>query len=126
MSEDLIWNMVANPMALVEIGTLARRADLTAELAELRRREVAVLVLWSDGDGVLPMASLRRPVRGDRHRWHRAARRPLVAAGQPPRPQRGPGERGPVQAADHETTGMRATTAELRTLLRRTKIPRAS
>ena len=48
--------MVANPLALVEIAAVARRADLTAELAELRRREVAVLVLWSDGDDVLPLA----------------------------------------------------------------------
>ena len=31
--EDLLRNTFANPFTLTEIGTLARRADLTAELA---------------------------------------------------------------------------------------------
>ena len=123
MSEDLIWNMVANPLALVEIGTLARRADLTAELAELRRREVAVLVLWSDGDAVLPLASFDAlcaaigtdgtVLRGG-HSWLLANPRALSEVLE---------NVVRVQAADHETDGMRATTTELRALLRRTKIP---
>ena len=49
--------MVVNPRALVEIGALARRADLTAELAELQRRELPIVVLWGEGDGVLPLSS---------------------------------------------------------------------
>ena len=57
VGEDLIWNMVVNPRALVEIGTVARRADLSGELAELQRRELPILVLWGGGDGVLPLSS---------------------------------------------------------------------
>ena len=49
--------MVVNPRALVEIGNVARRADLTGELAELQRRQLPVLVLWGGGDGVLPLSS---------------------------------------------------------------------
>jgi hypothetical protein len=72
MSEDLIHNVVVNPWALLEIGALARRVDLTDELSELRRREVPIVVLWGDRDGVLPLI-VRRLVRRRHH--GRAARR---------------------------------------------------
>ena len=110
MREDLVWNMVANPVALVEIAALARRADLTAELAELRRREVAVLVLWSDADDVLPMSCFDAlcaaigtdgtVLRGG-HSWLLANPRALSAVLE---------NVVRVQAADHSTEGLRATT----------------
>jgi pimeloyl-ACP methyl ester carboxylesterase/predicted amino acid-binding ACT domain protein len=123
MREDLLSNMVANPLALVEVGALARRADLTAELAELRRREVAVLVLWSDADGVLPLASFdalcaaigtEGTVLPGGHSWLLANPRALSAVLE---------NVLRVQAADHDSEGLRATTAELRNLLRHTNIP---
>ncbi len=121
--EDVIRNMVGNPWTMFEIGTLARRADLTAELAELRRRELPILVLWSDGDGVLPLASFDalcaaigtdgRVLRGG-HSWLLANPRAL-------------GEVldnvVQVQVAEHESTGIRTTVAELRSLLELTTIP---
>jgi pimeloyl-ACP methyl ester carboxylesterase/predicted amino acid-binding ACT domain protein len=123
ISEDLIRNVVANPLALVEVGALARGANLTAELAELRRREVPILVLWSDGDGVLPLASFDalcaaigtdgRVVPGG-HSWLLANPRALSAVLD---------NVVQVQVAEHESTGIRTTMAELRSLLRRTTIP---
>jgi pimeloyl-ACP methyl ester carboxylesterase len=123
MRDDLLWNMVANPLALVEIAALARRADLTAELAELRRREVAVLVLWSDGDDVLPVSCFDAlcaaigtdgtVLRGG-HSWVLANPRALSAVLE---------NVVRVQAADHDTEGLRATTAELRGVMSRTNIP---
>ncbi|MET0324642.1 MAG: alpha/beta fold hydrolase, partial [Ilumatobacteraceae bacterium] len=123
MRDDLLWNIVVNPLALVEIAALARRADLTAELAELRRREVAVLVLWSDGDDVLPLASFDAlcaaigtdgtVLRGG-HSWLLANPRALSAVLE---------NVVRVQAAEHDTEGLQATTAELRRLLTHTKIP---
>jgi pimeloyl-ACP methyl ester carboxylesterase/glycine cleavage system regulatory protein len=123
MRDDVLFNVVANPMALVEIAALARRADLTAELAELRRRDVAVLLLWSDGDDVLPLSCFDAlcaaigtngtVLRGG-HSWLLANPRALSAVLE---------NVVRVQAADHDTEGLRASTAELREVLTRTNIP---
>ncbi len=56
-AEDLVPNLLKHPRALWEVGLLARQADLGAELQELRRREMPVLVLWGDHDRVLPTGS---------------------------------------------------------------------
>jgi pimeloyl-ACP methyl ester carboxylesterase/glycine cleavage system regulatory protein len=123
MREDAVRNMVVNPWALLEIGALARRVDLTAELAELRRREVPIVVLWGDRDGVLPQGSFDalcaaigtdgRVLPGG-HSWLLANPRALSEVLD---------NVVQVQVAEHETTGILSTTAELRSLLRRTKIP---
>ncbi len=124
MREDLLRNMFVNPWSLVEIGLLARTADLTAELAELRRREVAVLVLWSDSDSVLPLSCFDAlcaaigtegtVLRGG-HSWLLANPRALSEVLE---------NVVRVQAADRDSEGLVATTAELRALLYGTKIPR--
>jgi pimeloyl-ACP methyl ester carboxylesterase/predicted amino acid-binding ACT domain protein len=125
MSDDLVHNMVLNPRALLEIGALARSADLTAELAELRRREVPILVLWSDGDSVLPLGSFDalcaaigtegKVLRGG-HSWlladPRALSKVLDNVLQ-------------VQVAAQEEVSAGSNVTELRALLRRTTIPRA-
>jgi hypothetical protein len=121
--DDVIRNVVVNPWALLEIGSLARRVDLTSELTELRRREVPIVVLWSDSDGVLPRGSFDalcaaigtdgRVLPGG-HSWLLANPRALTEVLD---------NVVQVQIAEHETTGIRSTTAELRSLLRRTKIP---
>lgn len=124
ISEDLIWNMVVNPRALVEIASVARRADLTGELAELQRRELPVLVLWGGGDGVLPLSSFDalcaaigtegKVLRGG-HSWLLANPRALSEVLD---------NVVHVQVAERGTTGTGTTTAELRSLLRRTRIPK--
>lgn len=55
--EDLIPNLVRHPRAMVEVGLLARRADLSVELIELAKRELPVLVLWGENDRVLPVGT---------------------------------------------------------------------
>lgn len=55
---DALPNLMRNPGALWRVGHLARTADLTAELEELKRRKLPVVVLWGKDDNVLPPASL--------------------------------------------------------------------
>ncbi len=55
--EDAVPNLVRNPLGLLDVLNLLRRADLLAELQELRRRELPVVVLWGDHDTVIPRAS---------------------------------------------------------------------
>jgi pimeloyl-ACP methyl ester carboxylesterase len=55
---DALPNLVRNPAALWRVGHLARTADLTAELEELKDRGLPVVVLWGRRDSVLPPACL--------------------------------------------------------------------
>jgi pimeloyl-ACP methyl ester carboxylesterase len=55
--EDALPNLLRNPLGLLNVLNLVRRADLVAELEELRRRELPVVVLWGDQDTVIPKAS---------------------------------------------------------------------
>jgi pimeloyl-ACP methyl ester carboxylesterase len=55
--EDAIPNIVRNPLGVWRVGSLARRADLTTDLADLKARQLPVLVLWGEGDGIIPRAS---------------------------------------------------------------------
>ena len=55
--EDAVPNLVRNPRALLKVAGLARRADLTPELEELKRRKLPVVVLWGDQDTIIPRAS---------------------------------------------------------------------
>ncbi len=55
--EDALPNVVRNPLALWKVGQLARKADLTPELEELKARNVPVVVLWGDKDTIIPRAS---------------------------------------------------------------------
>ena len=121
--EDVVRNVVANPLVLVEIGLLARQVDLTEELARLREREVPILVLWSDGDDVLPLASFDalcaaigtegRVLPGG-HSWLLANPRALTEVLD---------NLVQVQVAEHESSGASTTAAELRDLLSVTNIP---
>lgn len=51
---DLMPNLLRNPCALLRAAWLAQRADLRREAAELRDRGSPVLVITSDGDGIIP------------------------------------------------------------------------
>jgi pimeloyl-ACP methyl ester carboxylesterase len=55
--EDAVRNVIRSPQWLWKAGTLARSADLTAELGELRRRKLPIVVLWGTRDAVIPKAS---------------------------------------------------------------------
>jgi pimeloyl-ACP methyl ester carboxylesterase len=54
---DAVPNLVRNPLGLLNVVNLVRRADLLAELEELKRRHLPVVVLWGDHDTVIPRAS---------------------------------------------------------------------
>ena len=51
-------NLVLDPRALWQAAKLARNADLTAELAVLRRRGLPVVVVWSPRDRIVTEASV--------------------------------------------------------------------
>ncbi|MEA3076893.1 MAG: hypothetical protein QOF60_1801 [Actinomycetota bacterium] len=55
--EDALPNLIRNPRAIWRVGQLARSADLTEELEDLRRRRVPVVVLWGEQDRIIPRAS---------------------------------------------------------------------
>lgn len=56
--EDAFGNAVRNPRAAWRVAGLARRADLTLQLEELKRRRLPVVVLWGENDRVLTPAGL--------------------------------------------------------------------
>lgn len=57
MREDVLFNVLRDPVGLLEIGRLAGRADLRVELEELRRRKLPVLVVAGADDRVIPTQS---------------------------------------------------------------------
>ena len=123
MGDDVSHNMVVDPRALLEIALLARRADLTAELEQLRQRQLPILVLWSDGDSVLPLTSFDAlctaigtegtVLRGG-HSWILANPEALTKVLD---------NVVHVEVAEQEATSAGSNMAELRDLLRRTAIP---
>lgn len=58
ISEDLLPNLLHDPAAIWRIARIARTADLTVELEELKRRRLPVVIVWSNDDNVIPRASL--------------------------------------------------------------------
>lgn len=57
LGREVAGNLLRNPAGLVRSANLARTANLTAELAALRRRRLPVLALTSTADGVIPRAA---------------------------------------------------------------------
>ena len=56
IAADAVPNAVRHPDLLWRVGRLARDADLTRELEELRRRRLPVVIVWGLGDRVVPWA----------------------------------------------------------------------
>lgn len=123
MRDDLLTNLLTNPVGLLKAGHLARTADLRTELAELRERAVPVLALTSEGDSVIPhkafdalctaVGTEGRIISG-RHSW-------LLAD---------PDTFGEVldnvvevQVAEHRATTTTTRSAEIAELLRSTTLP---
>jgi pimeloyl-ACP methyl ester carboxylesterase len=55
---DCARNFVRSPLGMARAAALARSADLTAELAELRRRRLPIVVLWGQADQIIARDSL--------------------------------------------------------------------
>jgi pimeloyl-ACP methyl ester carboxylesterase len=55
---DGLPNLVREPRALWHSAKLARSADLTTQLEELRRRRVPIVVVWGSRDQIITRASL--------------------------------------------------------------------
>jgi pimeloyl-ACP methyl ester carboxylesterase len=51
--EDALPNLLRNPRAFWDVGTVARLADLTAELEALRERQLPIVVLWGRRDRII-------------------------------------------------------------------------
>ena len=56
--EGLVPNVVRNPRSVWRVAGLARTADLTDELDELRARELPVVILWGESDQIIPPEAL--------------------------------------------------------------------
>jgi pimeloyl-ACP methyl ester carboxylesterase len=52
-----VRNLLTNPVAMLDVATVAMTADLRGEMAVLAQRQLPVLVLWSDRDGLIPMTA---------------------------------------------------------------------
>jgi pimeloyl-ACP methyl ester carboxylesterase len=55
--QEAVPNLVRNPRALLSVADLALKTDLTAELEALKARRLPVVVLWGDGDRIVPKES---------------------------------------------------------------------
>ena len=123
MRDDVVPNVVRNPLGMARAARLAQRADLGAELAALRARAVPVLVLTSDSDNIIPRASFEalcnavgtdgHVVRGG-HSW-------LLA--NPDAFDEVLGAFVDLQVAEHRTARAPGRAAEVRRLLRDTPVP---
>jgi pimeloyl-ACP methyl ester carboxylesterase len=56
--EDAVPNLLRRPRSIWHVAHLARAADLTRELEELKRRRLPVVILWGQNDTVIPHACL--------------------------------------------------------------------
>ena len=56
---EVVPNLLTAPHALVRSARLICQADLTAELAALRRHGLPVVAVWAHGDGVITEESFR-------------------------------------------------------------------
>ncbi len=50
-------NVIRDPLAVTDAARIAMTADLSGEMSALSDRGLPTLVLWSDGDGVIPMSA---------------------------------------------------------------------
>jgi pimeloyl-ACP methyl ester carboxylesterase len=55
--EDALPNLIRNPLGLWRVANLARQADLTHELMDLKQRQTPVVVVWGDKDRIVTRAS---------------------------------------------------------------------
>ncbi len=54
---EALPNIVHNPLGMWKAAGLARRADVTSDLLEVRGTGIPILVLWGQGDTIIPRAN---------------------------------------------------------------------
>lgn len=55
---DALPNLLRHPRTIQRVAHLARTADMSDELEELKRRRLPVVILWGQQDTVIPRASV--------------------------------------------------------------------
>ncbi|HZN14632.1 MAG TPA: alpha/beta hydrolase [Acidimicrobiales bacterium] len=55
--EDALPNVIRNPRAMWKVANLARTADLTPELEQIKENQLPVVVLWGDKDKIIPKSA---------------------------------------------------------------------
>jgi pimeloyl-ACP methyl ester carboxylesterase len=55
--EDALPNVIRNPRAMWKVANLARTADLTVELEQIKENQLPVVVLWGDKDKIIPKSA---------------------------------------------------------------------
>jgi pimeloyl-ACP methyl ester carboxylesterase/predicted amino acid-binding ACT domain protein len=123
MRDDLVPNVIRNPLGMARAGRAAQGADLRDELSSLRARGTPVLLLTSESDSIIPRTAFEslcdavgadgRVVQGG-HSW-------LLA--DPDSFDEVLGAIVDVQVAEHRTARAPGRAAEVRRLLRGTRVP---
>jgi pimeloyl-ACP methyl ester carboxylesterase len=54
---DALPNLIYRPLDMWKVATMIRRADLSAEIKQLKQRKLPVLPVWSDRDQLISKAS---------------------------------------------------------------------
>jgi pimeloyl-ACP methyl ester carboxylesterase len=54
---EALPNIVHNPIGMWKAAEMARRADVTTDLLEFQGTGIPILVLWGEGDSILPRAN---------------------------------------------------------------------
>jgi len=54
---EALPNMVRNPLGVWKAAGLARRADVTTDVLEVKGSGIPILVLWGQGDTIIPRAN---------------------------------------------------------------------
>jgi pimeloyl-ACP methyl ester carboxylesterase len=126
MRDDLVANLVRNPIGLLRAGQVARTADLRTELAELRRREVPVLALTTEGDGVIPQAAFEALCRAVGTDGHVVSGRHSWLLADPDTFGEVLGNVVEVRVASHLESAAPGRAADIAEALRTTRIPRGA
>jgi pimeloyl-ACP methyl ester carboxylesterase len=65
--QDGLRNLLRDPLGFWRVATIARQANLLAELEHLKERGVPIVVLWGNEDTILPTPSLDAIVKAVGH-----------------------------------------------------------
>jgi pimeloyl-ACP methyl ester carboxylesterase/predicted amino acid-binding ACT domain protein len=126
MRDDLVANLLRNPIGLLRAGQVARTADLRAELSELRRRELPVLALTTEGDGVIPQAAFEALCRAVGTEGHVVSGRHSWLLADPDTFGEVLGNVVEIRVASHLEAVAPGRAADIAEALQTTKIPRGT
>jgi pimeloyl-ACP methyl ester carboxylesterase len=126
MRDDLVANLVRNPIGLIRAGQVARTADLRTELAELRERKLPVLALTTEGDGVIPQTAFEALCRAVGTEGHVVSGRHSWLLADPDTFGEVLGNVVEVRVASHLESVAPGRAADVAEALRTTRIPRGA